>query len=69
MYIDTRSAAAIYDISASTLAKWRLRGCGPPYLKRGRWLRYDTDKFDAWLLKHERANTSQQPPAASPPTR
>jgi hypothetical protein len=68
MYVDTRSAAAIYDISESTLAKWRLKGCGPPYLKRGRWLRYDTHKFDAWLLKHERISTSQQKPAEPTPS-
>jgi hypothetical protein len=67
MLIDTRDAAGIYDISESTLAKWRLKGCGPPYIKRGRWLRYDTDKFDAWLAAHERTSTSQMPPTLKLP--
>ena len=58
-------ASAIYEISKSTLAKWRLKGCGPPYVKRGSWLRYDTDKFDEWVAAHERTSTSQETPPPS----
>lgn len=33
----------------TTLAIWRCRGVGPPYLKLGRHIRYRRVDVDAWL--------------------
>ena len=35
--------------SARTLQKWRVKGGGPPYFKRGRSVRYDEDEALAFL--------------------
>ena len=52
--------AAVYlGLSASTLAKMRLRGDGPPYLKAGkRIVLYDTQDLEAWLATRRRMSTS-----------
>ena len=44
--------AALYlRVSRSTLAKWRMRGDGPPYHRCGpRIVQYYKDEIDAWLL-------------------
>jgi predicted DNA-binding transcriptional regulator AlpA len=44
--------AALYlRVSRSTLAKWRMRGEGPPYHRCGpRIVQYHKDEIDAWLL-------------------
>jgi hypothetical protein len=53
-------AAEYVRLSASTLAKMRLRGGGPPYEKAGpRIIVYREDDLDAWLRGHIRQSTSQ----------
>lgn len=43
-------AAIHIGISPSTLAKWRMRGEGPPYHRCGpRIVFYFVDELDAWL--------------------
>jgi len=66
MFVDTGGASAIYEISKSTLTKWRLRGYGPPFAKLGSAVRYDTDKFDAWVEAQTRRSTSETPPKPAP---
>jgi predicted DNA-binding transcriptional regulator AlpA len=45
-------AADYLGISPSTLAKWRMRGYGPPFHRCGpRIVLYFTDDLDAWLLQ------------------
>jgi len=52
-------AARYIGLSASTLAKMRLRGDGPPYAKAGpRVVVYDTRDLDAWLIQRKRRSTS-----------
>jgi predicted DNA-binding transcriptional regulator AlpA len=45
------SEAAVYlQLSRSTLAKWRMRGEGPPYHRCGlRLIYYIRAEIDAWL--------------------
>jgi predicted DNA-binding transcriptional regulator AlpA len=58
--------AALYlGLSASTLAKMRLRGDGPIYSKAGpRVVIYDQDDLDHWLNSRRRSSTSQGMAAA-----
>ena len=53
-------AAAYVGLSASTLAKMRLRGDGPEYSKAGpRIVIYDRVRLDEWLDRSLRRSTSQ----------
>lgn len=55
-------AAAYIGLSASTLAKMRLRGDGPAYAKAGRRIVvYDPRDLDAWLTARRRMSTSESP--------
>ena len=51
-------AARYLGISPSTLAKMRLRGDGPVFLKLNRSVAYDSRDLDAWLALRRRASTS-----------
>ena len=45
-------AAAYLKVSRSTLAKWRMRGEGPPYHRCGpRIVYYYRNEIDAWLAE------------------
>jgi excisionase family DNA binding protein len=45
-------AAEYLNVSRSTLAKWRMRGEGPPYHRCGpRIVYYYRDEIDAWLAE------------------
>ena len=55
-------AASYLGFSASTLAKMRLRGDGPPYSKAGpRIVVYDVHDLDNWLAARRRLSTSEAP--------
>lgn len=54
------AAAEYLGLSTSTLAKMRLRGDGPVYMKAGRRVvLYDADDLDAWLESRRRRSTSE----------
>jgi predicted DNA-binding transcriptional regulator AlpA len=54
-------AADYLGLSTSTLAKMRLRGDGPPYLKAGRRIViYDLHDLEEWLDGRRRRSTSDQ---------
>jgi predicted DNA-binding transcriptional regulator AlpA len=54
-------AAGYLGLSTSTLAKMRLRGDGPPYLKAGRRIViYDLHDLEEWLDARRRQSTSEQ---------
>lgn len=56
----TQAAARYLGLSQSTLAKMRLRGDGPPYLKLGpRVVAYDLGDLNAWLDSRRRQSTSE----------
>ncbi len=55
-------AARYLALSASTLAKMRLRGDGPQYVKVGpRAVAYRKTDLDAWLEGRIRKSTSERP--------
>lgn len=57
-YLSTEETAEHLRVSQSWLAKSRLRGDGPPFIKAGRTVLYDIDDLDAWLMKRKRRSTS-----------
>lgn len=58
------AAAAYIGLSASTLAKLRMRGDGPVYSKAGpRIVVYAREDLDAWITSRKRQSTSAPDPA------
>ena len=55
-----RHAAAYLGISASTLAKLRLTGKGPQYVKIGRRVLYDPRDLESFAAERKRNHTSEQ---------
>jgi predicted DNA-binding transcriptional regulator AlpA len=47
-------------LSASWLAKARMRGDGPPYMKVGRCIRYAEVALFQWMKSRHRLSTSEQ---------
>jgi excisionase family DNA binding protein len=61
--MDTMSinqAAETLGLSRSTLARLRISGGGPRYVKLGRKVLYLTEDMQAWLDSHRRWSTSQE---------
>ena len=55
------AAAEYLGVSTSTLAKWRLYGCGPQYSKAGpRIVIYGIAELNAWLTARRRRSTSDK---------
>ena len=50
--------AAELQIKVQTLAKWRLTGEGPCFLRIGRKIRYSRTSVSDWLITRERTSTS-----------
>lgn len=56
--------AEFLRIDVGTLANWRWRGCGPPFVKlggAGGAIRYRPEAVRAWLAEQERTSTSANP--------
>lgn len=53
-----KQAAERLAIARHTLARWRLEGGGPPFLKLGGAVRYDVGDLDAFLVAARRRSTS-----------
>jgi predicted DNA-binding transcriptional regulator AlpA len=55
-----KDAADILRLSSSFLAKARMNGNGPPYLKLGRSVRYQESALLKWMKCRQRLSTSEQ---------
>ena len=55
-----KDAANLLRLSESWLAKARMRGDGPPYVKLGRTIRYREGAVLQWLRSRQRLSTSEQ---------
>jgi hypothetical protein len=53
-------AAAVLKVSLSWLAKARMRGDGPPYIRVGRSIRYGEAALVQWMKSRQRSSTSEQ---------
>jgi predicted DNA-binding transcriptional regulator AlpA len=58
--LTARDAANLLRLSPSWLAKARMAGSGPPYIKLGRSIRYSETALLLWMRAHQRLSTSQQ---------
>ena len=55
-----KEAAAFLRLSVSWLAKVRMRGDGPVYVKPGRAVRYRESDLLSWLRSRARLSTNQE---------
>jgi predicted DNA-binding transcriptional regulator AlpA len=55
-----KEAAKLLKVSVSWLAKSRMRGDGPPYIKVGRSIRYTEATLLQWMKSRQRLSTSEQ---------
>lgn len=62
--LDTAQAAKRLGLSASTLAKLRLTGEGPAYVKMGAAVRYLPQDVDDYAMARRRISTSANADAA-----
>jgi predicted DNA-binding transcriptional regulator AlpA len=53
-------ASQILKVSLSWLAKARMRGDGPPFIKIGRAIRYSEAAIQQWMKSRQRLSTSEQ---------
>jgi predicted DNA-binding transcriptional regulator AlpA len=54
-----KEAAEMLKVSVSWLAKARMRGDGPAYIKVGRSIRYTEIALQQWLKAHQHLSTSE----------
>jgi hypothetical protein len=52
--------AKILKVSASWLAKARMRGDGPPFIRVGHSVRYALPALQQWMKSKQRLSTSEQ---------
>lgn len=58
--LDPNEAAAFLKMSLSWLAKARMRGDGPPYIKIASSVRYSEKALEQWVKTRQRLSTSEQ---------
>jgi excisionase family DNA binding protein len=54
-----KEAAKLLKVSLSWLAKARMRGDGPPFIKVGRAIRYSEAALVQWMKSQQRMSTSE----------
>jgi predicted DNA-binding transcriptional regulator AlpA len=57
--LEPKEAAALLNVSLSWLAKARMRGDGPPFIKIGRSVRYSEIALQQWMKSRQRLSTSE----------
>jgi len=58
--LSPKEAAKLLKVSISWLAKARMNGDGPPYMRIGRSIRYSDAALLHWLKSRQRLSTSEQ---------
>lgn len=56
--LTVKEAAEYLRLGVSTLNTYRVKGGGPPYIKMGATVRYDSEDLDAWIDLKKRMSTS-----------
>ena len=59
--LNTAQAAELVGLSVSTLAKMRLYGNGPNYVKLGRRVVYRVEDIEVWIAGNRFQSTSEYP--------
>lgn len=57
--LSSKQLSRILNKSKGTLARWRLEGCGPKFIKIGRDVMYDLAEINSWIEKNTFSSTSQ----------
>jgi predicted DNA-binding transcriptional regulator AlpA len=60
LLLTAKEAARLLKVSLSWLAKARMRGDGPPYIRIGRSIRYAEAALIQWMKGRQRMSTSEQ---------
>ena len=60
LLLTPKEAAKRLKVSLSWLAKARMRGDGPPYIRVGRSIRYGEAALLQWMKSRQRLSTSEQ---------
>jgi hypothetical protein len=67
-WLTSAEAARVINYSAAHLARLRMEGGGPPFVKRGRakqaQVRYRVSALEEWMLAQLRSSTSDAAEAA-----
>ena len=58
--LEPKDATALLNVSLSWLAKARMRGDGPPFLKIGRSVRYSEAALQQWMKSCQRLSTREK---------
>jgi predicted DNA-binding transcriptional regulator AlpA len=58
--LTAKEVGARLKVSLSWLAKARMRGDGPPYIRIGRSIRYTEATTMQWMKSRQRLSTSEQ---------
>lgn len=58
-YLTPNQLALMISVSLSTLARWRVEGNGPAFMKAGRAVLYSHEAVTTWLTKTQRQSTSE----------
>jgi predicted DNA-binding transcriptional regulator AlpA len=58
--LSPREVAQRLKLAPSTIAKLRLRGGGPPYIKLGAAVRYPEDSLTLWIASQRRRDSTAQ---------
>jgi excisionase family DNA binding protein len=56
--LTVKEAADYLRLGVSTLNTYRVKGGGPPYIKMGATVRYDSEDLDVWIEQKKRQSTS-----------
>jgi hypothetical protein len=59
-----QETASFLHLSDQTLANWRWKGCGPPFIKMNGAVRYDPEAVRTWAASQTQTSTSEGRPAA-----
>jgi predicted DNA-binding transcriptional regulator AlpA len=57
--LTAKEASRLLKVSLSWLAKSRMRGDGPPYIRVGRSIRYAEPALSQWMKSRQRLSTSE----------
>jgi predicted DNA-binding transcriptional regulator AlpA len=57
--VNTEAAANLLNVSAVTLAKWRVTGEGPRFCKFGRSVKYRISDLEEWIHDQQWESTAE----------
>ena len=68
-FVRAIDAASILSVSYKTLEHWRRKKVGPPFTKRGKYLRYEINALREWMregtVRPGDGESAEQPGGAS----